>query len=35
MGIREFTGMGYRVNDMQMMQAIELQLMTSHGSRTK
>ena len=35
MGIWEFAGMGYHVNDMQMMQAIESQLMTSCGSRTK
>ena len=34
-GIQEFTGMGYCVDDVQMMQAIELQLMMSHGSRTK
>ena len=34
-GIREFVGMGYHVNDMQMMQTIESQLMTSHGSHTK
>ena len=32
-GIREFVGMGYHVNDMQMMQTIESQLMTSHGSQ--
>ena len=35
MGIGEFVGMGYHVDDMQMMQTIELQLMTSHGSHTK
>ena len=35
MGIGEFSGMGYCVNDMQMMQTIELQLMMSCGSRTK
>ena len=34
-GIGEFTGMGYHVDDMQMTQTIELQLMTSCGSRTK
>ena len=33
-GIREFTGMGYHVNNVQMMQTIELQLMTSCGSHT-
>ena len=35
MGIREFTGMGYCVDNMQKMQAIESQLMTSCGSRKK
>ena len=35
MGIREFVGMGYCVNDMQTMQTIESQLMMSHGSCTK
>ena len=35
MGIQEFAGMGYCVNDMQTMQTIESQLMTSHGSHTK
>ena len=34
-GIRYFMGMGYHVDDMQMMQTIELQLMMSHGSHTK
>ena len=34
-GIGEFVGMGYRVDDMQMMQTIESQVMTSHGSCTK
>ena len=33
-GIREFTGMGYHVNDMQTMWTDKLQMMTSHGSRT-
>ena len=35
MGIWEFAGMGYHVNDMQTMQTIKSQLMTSHGSHTK
>ena len=35
MGIGEFMGMGYHVDDVQMMQAVELQLMTSQGSHTK
>ena len=35
MGIGEFTGTGYHVDGMQMMQTAELQLMTSHGSCTK
>ena len=35
MGIGEFTGMGYNVDDMQMMQTIKSQLMTLHGSHTK
>ena len=35
MGIQEFAGMGYRVDDVQMMQTDELQMMTSHGSHTK
>ena len=34
-GIREFAGTGHRVNDVQTMQTIELQLMMSHGSHTK
>ena len=34
-GIWEFAGTGYCVNDMQTMQTIELQLIMSHGSRTK
>ena len=34
-GIWEFAGMGYHVNNVQMMQTIESQLMTSCGSRTK
>ena len=33
-GIQKFTGMGYRVNDMQTMRTDELQMMMSHGSRT-
>ena len=35
MGIGEFPGMGYCMDDMQMMQTIKSQLMTSHGSCTK
>ena len=35
MGIGELVGTGYSVDDVQMTQAIELQLMTSHGSHTK
>ena len=35
MGIQEFAGMGYHVDDMQMMLPVESQLMTSHGSHTK
>ena len=35
MGIWEFVGMGYHVNDVQTMQTTELQLMTSCGSHTK
>ena len=35
MGIQEFTEMGYCVNNVQMMQTIELQLMTSRGSCAK
>ena len=34
-GIQKFAGMGYHVNDMQPMQTIELQLMSSCGSHTK
>ena len=34
-GIQEFMGMGYHVNNVQMMQTIESQLITSHGSHTK
>ena len=34
-GIREFVGMGYCVNDIQMKQTIKSQLMMSHGSHTK
>ena len=34
-GIGEFVGTGYHVDDVQMMQSIELQLMTSCGSHTK
>ena len=33
-GIWEFAGMGYHVDDVQMMQTDELQMMTSCGSRT-
>ena len=33
MGIWEFTGMGYHVNDTQAMRTDESQMMTSHGSR--
>ena len=33
MGIGEFVGMGYHVDDMQMMQTVESQLMTSWGCR--
>ena len=35
MEIGEIVGMGYQVNDMQMMQTEELQLMMSQGSCTK
>ena len=35
MGIWDFAGMGYHVNDVQMMQTIKSQLMMSHGSHTK
>ena len=34
MGIREFAGMGYCVDDVQTMQTDELQMMTSCGSCT-
>ena len=34
-GIREFVGMGYHVDDVQMMPPVKLQLMTSCGSHTK
>ena len=34
-GIKGIAGMGYCVDDMQMMQTVKLQLMTSCGSRTK
>ena len=34
-GIGEIVGMGYHVDNMQTMQTVELQLMSSHGSRTK
>ena len=34
-GIREFTGKGYDVDNMQTMPPVELQLMTSQGSHTK
>ena len=34
-GIGEFMGTGYHVDDMQTMQTIKSQMMTSHGSRTK
>ena len=34
-GIREFAGTGNCVNDVQMMQTIESQMMTSCGSHTK
>ena len=34
-GIGEIAGTGYHVDDVQMMQTIESQLMTSHGSHTK
>ena len=35
MGIGEFAGMGYHVDDVQTTHTIESQLMTSHGSRAK
>ena len=34
-GIWEFEGVGYCVNDIQMMWTDESQMMTSRGSRTK
>ena len=34
-GIGRITGMGYHVDDMQMMQTVESQLMMSGGSHTK
>ena len=34
-GIGEIMGTGYCVDDMQMMQTVELQLVTSRGSCTK
>ena len=34
-GIWEFVGMRYHVNDVQMIQTIKSQLMTSQGSHTK
>ena len=34
-GIGEFVGTGYHVDNMQMMQTVKSQLMTSCGSRTK
>ena len=34
-GIGEFVGTGYHVDDMQMMQTVKSQLMTSWGSHTK
>ena len=33
-GIWEFAGMGYHVNNMQMMQTDVSQMMMSHGSHT-
>ena len=35
MGIGEFAGMGYHVDNVQMMQTVESQLMMSWGSHTK
>ena len=35
MGIQEFTGMGYHVDNMQMVQTVESQLLMSWGSHTK
>ena len=34
MGIQEFAGTGYHVDDMQTTQTDESQMMTSHGSHT-
>ena len=34
MGIWEFMGMGYHVDDMQMAQTDESQMLMSHGSHT-
>ena len=34
-GIGEIAGMGYHVDDVQTMQTVESQLMTSWGSHTK
>ena len=34
-GIGEFMGMGYHVNDVQTMWTVESQMMTSWGSHTK
>ena len=33
-GIQEFTGMGYRVDDVQTTRTDESQMMMSHGSHT-
>ena len=33
--IGEFTGMGYGVDNVQMMQTTKSQYMASHGSHTK
>ena len=35
MGMGEIAGMGYHVDDMQTMQTVKPQLMTSCGSHTK
>ena len=34
-GMGEIMGIGYHVDDIQRMETVELQLMTSHGSCTK
>ena len=34
-GIGEILGMGYHVDNVQMMQTVESQLMMSQGSHTK